>query len=77
MNESNYKVLSPRAQSPSIEINAAQLSPTHNATENVNPKSHSILTVDANSDDYGNDNIISRTPSPMASSFMDGLSNND
>jgi len=51
MNESNYKVLSPRAQSPSIEINAAQLSPTHNATENVNPKSHSILTVGAASDD--------------------------
>ncbi|XP_070140917.1 serine/threonine-protein kinase Genghis Khan isoform X1 [Drosophila kikkawai] len=40
-------------------------------------KSNFLEQVDGNSDDYGNDNIISRTPSPMASSFMDGSSNND
>ncbi|XP_017094250.2 serine/threonine-protein kinase Genghis Khan [Drosophila bipectinata] len=40
-------------------------------------KSNFLEQVDGNSDDYGNDNIISRTPSPMASSFMDGLSNNE
>ncbi|EDW92482.1 E3 ubiquitin-protein ligase RBBP6 [Drosophila yakuba] len=50
-NEPNYKVSSPRASS-NFEINAAQLSPAHNATENVSPKkSHSFLNVSVASDD--------------------------
>ncbi|XP_001360900.3 serine/threonine-protein kinase Genghis Khan [Drosophila pseudoobscura] len=49
----------------------------HSLSSIPSRKSNFLEQVDANSDDYGNDNIISRTPSPMASSFMDGLSNND
>ncbi|EDW72069.1 uncharacterized protein Dwil_GK10639 [Drosophila willistoni] len=40
-------------------------------------KTNFLEQPDGISDDFGNDNITSRTPSPMANSFIDGLSNID
>nr|XP_016929061.1 E3 ubiquitin-protein ligase RBBP6 [Drosophila suzukii]XP_016929062.1 E3 ubiquitin-protein ligase RBBP6 [Drosophila suzukii] len=66
VNETTFKILtSPRA-SPNIEIEAALLSPAHNASENLNPKkSQAYLNVDVASDD----NLGSRSKRSEANSI--------